>query len=81
MKPLGGMLVNSEYSVDRLYMTDEQLTAAWRSFQAQKALNRGDSAGAARALESVPGKKELEDFVRFRGYRNNKGLYYLRGGR
>ena len=81
VKPLGKMLVNSEYSVDRLYMTDEQLTAAWRSFQAQKALNRGDSAGAARALEAVPGKKELEDFVRLRGYRNNKGLYYLRGGR
>lgn len=81
VKPLGRMLANSEYSVDRLYMTDEQLTAAWRSFQAQKALNRGDSAGAARALESVPGKKELEDFVRLRGYRNNKGLYYLRGGR
>lgn len=81
VKPLGEMLVNSEYSVDRLYMTDEQLIAAWRSFQAQKALNRGDSAGAARALESVPGRKELEDFVRLRGYRNNKGLYYLRGGR
>lgn len=81
VKPIGEMLVDSEYSVDRLYMTDEQLTAAWRSFQARKALNRGDSAGAARALESVPGRKELEDFVRLRGYRNNKGLYYLRGGR
>ena len=81
VKPLGKMIADSEYSVDRLYMTDEQLTAAWRRFRAQEALNRGDVEGARTALEATPGKRELEDFSRRRGYQNKKGLYYLRGGR
>lgn len=67
--------------MDRLYMDEEQLTAMWRSFRAQQALNRGDGEGARRALEATPGKKELADFALRRGYRNNKGLYYLRGGK
>ena len=81
VKPLGKMIADSEYRVDRLYMTDEQLTAAWRSFRAQEALNRGDSEGARKALDATPGKKELSDFARRRGYQNKKGLYYLRGGK
>ena len=81
VNPLGKMIADSEYSVDQLYMTDEQLTAAWRRFRAQEALNRGDVEGARTALEATPGKKELEDFSRRRGYQNKKGLYYLRGGR
>ena len=78
---LGDMVGTGEYKADQLYMDQDQLTAAWRRFRAQEALNRGDSEGARKALEATPGKKELEDFARRRGYQNKKGLYYLRGGK
>ena len=79
--PLGDMVGDRGYSADQLYMDRDQLTAAWRRFQAQEALNRGDQKEAARVLDATPTAKELEDFARRRGYHNNKGLYYLRGGK
>lgn len=78
---LGDMVGGRGYPADELYMDRDQLTAAWRRFRAQEALNRGDQKEAARVLGATPTAKELEDFARRRGYQNNKGLYYLRGGK
>ena len=68
-------------SVGDLYKSREQLTADWRRFNATRAMNRGDLEGAAAALKAKPTAKGLADFARNRGYRYEKGRYFLRGGK
>ena len=73
---------NDASAIDKLYMNRKQLTEAWKRFRAQQALNRGDAEAAKAALDTEPTLKNLEDFVRDRGYdERGNGLYYLRGGK
>ena len=76
-----GDLASDGIDPSDVFMDTEQLAKRYQTLRAQRALNRGDLAGAAKAFDEKPGAKELSDFAAKRGMVLKKGNYYFTGGK
>lgn len=76
-----GDLASDGIDPSDVFMDTEQLAKRYQTLRAQRALNRGDMAGAAKAFDEKPGAKELSDFAAKRGMVLKKGNYYFTGGK
>lgn len=78
-----GKFINSDSPLTKQYLEPGQMEAAYRNALSRRLLQAGDVQGAADALTSAPDPDAVSEFARMRGYadRNNKGRYFLKGGR